>query len=1175
MCNMCKISETTKRIYSPHGTETPVIYIVGEAMSPEEYSTGVTFSGMSSTYLKNIMATLGLSESNCRFNNCVRCYPSNGGGGYRSPTTEEMDNCNRYLYADISLSNPKIIITLGSTVSKYIIGDRFTYISKDRGKIFDTEIMGKTYKVMPVYHPTYVYKNSRTESIQNEFKTDLKTAISICAGETVNSVSILKDISSKTVEIGNYDEFNEFCKEYIDDFHTIAFDVETNALDTHSVDHEVVGFSLASSKDIGCYVCLKSLDYVMEEDDRKLIEKRLRMTLSSSHVIVYNCLHELPATLNWLDLEMTDIDDVWIMVKLMMGTADTYEGNGGLKRQCVLNLHSEDWSKDLDRYIKLMNTISASSKKSEYSEETESELRELLSKYYSGALLDNIVNLAIDFAINVIPDSPSFSYEFVPRKLISRYGSIDSSILFELRDFYFKWMDEEGEKLGINLRTGYKYWLWHHYSGYILERNGAFWNEEKAKKVEDWCNTGKYNTLKTLILSPLSRSYIKSTSKQQYLKWLLENNPYDLVDCNKYTIKRKYATSLGVEPNSEAAALELKRMSILPNKQGIYKLALGNLEFMGREFIKNNPEKHDKWLDQYIIDNTGEGKTHDDLKKIFNPNSTADTFKDFVSEILITPLIRYAKLYDNIVKFTEEPDFNLEEFIDTNISDSDSCELVAMVYKLRVSDMSSSEKFDMFLEFMNEQTRNFRTYRIKRAVNEALRYKFESMDAAAFNEIYELYLMCHIDVENRETWNKEFEWIYNYKMYKKFSKLLSTYVDGKVGRKSVYEVDKASYSNGDKFTRREREYSKDRVLPADKMYMSQTSFKVNMADTGRWTAGIHNLPASDVIKGIFTSRFKGGCIAMPDGSQMEVRTLAAECGDEALLQAFKDGVDIHRFFASRIYQVPYDEVQKWQRGLAKNAVFGLLYGESEQAFADSYLNGDLVRAHEIFEGMFSGFPRIKEYIDRKHKQYQDERKVTTLTQRFINLANSRENPNRLLRMSQNYPIQASAEDIAGVILYKLCEWLEENNMKSKPFCFIHDSIEIDIHPDEAFFIIDKLDYLFNKFPLEEFNVPVACDIPISMNMGTEIEVKHIEADKEYNDVNIILSGYTDDIEDLIDNWKTVYRVVEKDETYEPEEPDKQIYMPISERFLPKKAPISMKQGTYRTSTECKYHIIRK
>ena len=145
-------------------------------------------------------------------------------------------------------------------------------------------------------------------------------------------------------------------------------------------------------------------------------------------------------------------------------------------------------------------------------------------------------------------------------------------------------------------------------------------------------------------------------------------------------------------------------------------------------------------------------------------------------------------------------------------------------------------------------------------------------------------------------------------------------------------------------------------------------------------------------------------------------------------------------------------------------------------------------------------------------------------------------------------------------------------MKSKPFCFIHDSIEIDMHPMEVFKILDKLDYLFNKFPLEEFGVPVACDIPLSMSMGAEITVASLVCNNDYNDIEIVLEGFEDDINELIDNWLVTYKSVKIDSKYTPSEPDKEIYMPIAERFLPKKAPVSMKQGTYRKNIERKFYI---
>lgn len=284
--------------------------------------------------------------------------------------------------------------------------------------------------------------------------------------------------------------------------------------------------------------------------------------------------------------------------------------------------------------------------------------------------------------------------------------------------------------------------------------------------------------------------------------------------------------------------------------------------------------------------------------------------------------------------------------------------------------------------------------------------------------------------------------------------------------------------------------------------------------------------------------------------------------------AIDPGIFVHN---SRIYNVDYEEVESWQRGIAKNAVFGLIYGESEQSFADEYLSGDLVKAREIFDSMFSGFPKIKEFIERAHNEYVEFNKVTILTQRYVNLIDPTIDYNTMLRRSQNYKIQALAEDIAGLILYYICEWLAKNNMKSKPFSFIHDSIEIDVHPSELFSLIDKTDYLFNIYPQEEFNVPVACDIPIGPSMGQELITSDYEFTKDHTDNCITLEGFEEDMDIMENIWRSVYRKVEVIKRYDDE--TKEVYEPWSQIFLPKKAKISIYSGTTRKEVKRRYHII--
>lgn len=340
-------------------------------------------------------------------------------------------------------------------------------------------------------------------------------------------------------------------------------------------------------------------------------------------------------------------------------------------------------------------------------------------------------------------------------------------------------------------------------------------------------------------------------------------------------------------------------------------------------------------------------------------------------------------------------------------------------------------------------------------------------------------------------------------------------------------------------------------------------------------SGSHNIPDGD-IKKIYTSRFKGGCIAMPDGSAMEIRVLSAESGDENLMQAFRDGLDIHRYFASKIFKVEYDDVEGWMRKQAKSIVFGIIYGESEQSVADAILGGDLNAAKKIFSDMFDGFPRIREYIERVQNQYLTYKKVTNITNRYIDLstAGERYDENSMLRKSTNYPIQSSAEDIAGVIMYKLLQYIKNNNMKSKVFLFIHDSIEIDIHPDELFELIEVIDRLFNEFPDEEFGVPVECDIPIGPSLGQDCVIEEYEFKDNYNEATIVLEGFIRDIDELFNIWKDVYDIVEYIDLDEYSNNDKEKYESFAEAFLPKKARISMDMGKYIKIGNRKIHVVR-
>lgn len=279
--------------------------------------------------------------------------------------------------------------------------------------------------------------------------------------------------------------------------------------------------------------------------------------------------------------------------------------------------------------------------------------------------------------------------------------------------------------------------------------------------------------------------------------------------------------------------------------------------------------------------------------------------------------------------------------------------------------------------------------------------------------------------------------------------------------------------------------------------VANTDFKIVMADSGRNQTGFHNLPNGD-CKGFYTSRFKGGCFLMPDLSAAEVKMVAGTAGEDKMIQAFKDGLDIHNFNASVIFNIPIEEVNKNQRKIAKGVTFGILYGSTVKALALNYFKGDVEKAQELLDNFFNRFPKLKEYVDAKHDQSDKYHYITNYTNRVLYIEDiMRKNKEKGTqepdvgsrhRRAQNVGIQGGSEDIAGWIDWNIAMHFLENNMLSKTTMFIHDSFELDIFPTELFEISKFCDKLLNHDTAKIWNIPMSSDVVVGPSIGQEIEI---------------------------------------------------------------------------------------
>lgn len=121
------------------------------------------------------------------------------------------------------------------------------------------------------------------------------------------------------------------------------------------------------------------------------------------------------------------------------------------------------------------------------------------------------------------------------------------------------------------------------------------------------------------------------------------------------------------------------------------------------------------------------------------------------------------------------------------------------------------------------------------------------------------------------------------------------------------------------------------------------------------------------------------------------------------------------------------------------------------------------------------------------------------------------------------------------------------NFISKPFAFIHDSLEIDIHPKELFYLIEKIAHQMNVYPKERFGVPMKSDVTLGYSMGEEVTVLNYKPDEDYKGGFLHLVGEGDEVDRLLASWAQFFDHMEIKVLK-----DKEYYQSYSELFAVKR-----------------------
>ncbi|MGN0832060.1 MAG: DNA polymerase I [Kiritimatiellia bacterium] len=238
-----------------------------------------------------------------------------------------------------------------------------------------------------------------------------------------------------------------------------------------------------------------------------------------------------------------------------------------------------------------------------------------------------------------------------------------------------------------------------------------------------------------------------------------------------------------------------------------------------------------------------------------------------------------------------------------------------------------------------------------------------------------------------------------------------------------------------------------------------TTYAQSFTETGRLSSSdpnLQNIPIrterGKFIRRAFVARDENHVLISADYSQIELRLMAAMSGDEAMLEAFRRGEDIHRDTASRVYGVMPAFVTPEQRSKCKMVNFGIIYGISAFGLAQR-LKVSRKEAAELIETYFRLYPRVKEYMAKAVELARERGYAETALGRRRTLRDI-SSRNATARMSAerdaiNTPIQGSAADLIKIAMVKVDRALRAGNLRAKMVLQIHDELVFDCPRDEA------------------------------------------------------------------------------------------------------------------------------
>lgn len=268
-----------------------------------------------------------------------------------------------------------------------------------------------------------------------------------------------------------------------------------------------------------------------------------------------------------------------------------------------------------------------------------------------------------------------------------------------------------------------------------------------------------------------------------------------------------------------------------------------------------------------------------------------------------------------------------------------------------------------------------------------------------------------------------------------------------------------------------------------------TTYNQTVTATGRLSSSnpnLQNIPArteeGNKIRNAFVPKNReNSLILSADYSQIELRLLAHITEDKHLMEAFKTGVDVHTLTASKVFEVPVEEVTKEMRYKSKAVNFGIIYGQSKYGLAKA-IGISNAEAGEFIDKYFATYPRVKAYMEGIVREVEKQGYVETIFGRKRYLETELSSSNAMIRefakrAAINQPMQGTAADLMKIAMIDFAKKLKEHNLKSKMIMQVHDELVVEVLKSE----LDEVKTLVKE--AMELNQPLSVPLVVDINVG--------------------------------------------------------------------------------------------